>query len=524
MLRISTRDLLPAVNLPAVGSTETLRIKRRDDLIPAAIALKFRVTTTSNNSSFVQVIHDIAANVSGTPTEGFGLVGALSPIADVLETTPPLLPSGTITALQAAAQTFAAQSTTLDMEGGKYLIATLAGDTVYAGNPATSSPTATWLKAVFPALANVTDLANFDNTNSPITITDESGNPVNLATYPYRLRDGSGFAPWMIAASGAPGAAIRCTVKGTFSYTETIGSNSVTHKSVQGHTHNAQIVLTNLAPGVYETGTPGEIIPYGLAGYVFAIESIPQFEGNYTLVEPEITDQCPLGNNLNVIGSANAEWATMNACVQSIDYDLTYGRTTLTFGPPAHLGAKDLVERLRVNRGPRWYYQIGGNLVNASGNAGSQLSTNAPLHAPQPNQAANSTSVQPASLPDWNANSGAYTQGVPGITHDAAGAVAYGGLPAPNVPVIHLQTGGSGAVANFLRLVASGQIDLQLSQFNNAGDTTHGYVRIALTDLNGVAHQVFLREIPECDNISGTLTTGYRLYLCSDFYTTSIFG
>ena len=35
----------------------------------------------------------------------------------------------------------------------------------------------------------------------------------------------------------------------------------------------------------------------------------------------------------------------------------------------SHLGAADLVERLRINRGPRWYYQIGGNLTNQSASA-----------------------------------------------------------------------------------------------------------------------------------------------------------
>ena len=34
---------------------------------------------------------------------------------------------------------------------------------------------------------------------------------------------------------------------------------------------------------------------------------------------------------------------------------------------------------------------------------------------------------------------------------------------------------------------------------------------------------VMLREVPECDLIDGTPTNGFRLYLCSPFYTSTRF-
>ena len=41
MLRVSTRDQLPAVGLPFAGQAKEVKIIRRDDLIPPAIHLKF---------------------------------------------------------------------------------------------------------------------------------------------------------------------------------------------------------------------------------------------------------------------------------------------------------------------------------------------------------------------------------------------------------------------------------------------------------------------------------------------------
>ena len=133
----------------------------------------------------------------------------------------------------------------------------------------------------------------------------------------------------------------------------------------------------------YPITNPGEPIPYGLAGYVYRIESIPQYQGSFSVVEQEISDVCPIGNCLNLSGGLE-EWTGMDACVQQVDYD-DAGRTTIIFGPAQHLGNADLVERLRVNRGPRWYYLIGGDQMNRSNTSGGQaIGQNVPVAAPSP--------------------------------------------------------------------------------------------------------------------------------------------
>jgi hypothetical protein len=59
-----------------------------------------------------------------------------------------------------------------------------------------------------------------------------------------------------------------------------------------------------------------------------------------------------MGQVLNVT-AGRTEWATMRALVQTVDDDVDNGRSVIQVGPATHLGAGDLVELLRANRGRR---------------------------------------------------------------------------------------------------------------------------------------------------------------------------
>ena len=61
-----------------------------------------------------------------------------------------------------------------------------------------------------------------------------------------------------------------------------------------------------------------------------------------------------MGNSLNLSGG-RAEWATMNAQIQSITKDFGTGRTTVTIGPARFLSAGDLTQLFLVNRMRRVY-------------------------------------------------------------------------------------------------------------------------------------------------------------------------
>ncbi|HUD46113.1 MAG TPA: hypothetical protein VMR33_04750 [Candidatus Baltobacteraceae bacterium] len=504
-----------------MSQTENFRIKRRDDLIPAAIALKFRITSSNNGQSVVQVVNDIATTVGGTVMEGLGITGLLQTPANFVAANATYIAGGTQATMQDNGRTFASQTTTIDMEGSQSLSATIGSVPVDVGDPASDSNALTFWTALFPELASVTNLALYDATGAPATVVDQSNTAVDLGTYSYRLMTGQ-IAPWMVSGGGSPGVAKKCVVRAKFKYSQNSsdGSSSVANSTINYHEKTATITLTNLAGGTYGVTSAGEIVPYGLAGYIYNIESIPQYEGTFTIQETEITDQCPMGNNLNLTGGL-AEWETMNACVQSVAYNLVSGRTTLAFGPAEHLGARDFVERLRVNRGPRWYYSIGGNITNGA-NSGGQLGSYTPDQGPSPNNAVPNLNTLPSDLADWLTNNSDYTEGAPGVTHDAIGAVDYGGLGAPNVPVVHLADGSGGAINSFAHLNASGTLVLE-----DDDDEVTATIQLKISDVPdgfdwSALGAVKLREVTDCVSIEGTPTTVYRQALVSAYYTTAL--
>jgi hypothetical protein len=520
-LNVGTRDQLPSKTLPFVGNTADVKIKRRDDLIPAAVSLKFRISSSSG----VQVVNDIATTISGVDIEGLGFTGRLQTPDNFVAGNSTLIDGGTQAALQAAARTFAASMATIDMEGGQSVSATISCVGVSIGDPAgetVGNADYDFWVSLFPELADVTGLALYDAGGAPATVVDDNGGGIDLGVYQYRLVDGQ-IAPWMATTSGA-GVTKQATVKVKFKYVEKAadGSNTVNTKNVSSHEKTAKITLTNLPGGTYGFTSAGEVVPYGLAGYIYNIEKIPQYEGSLTLQEVEITDLCPMGNNLNLSGGL-AEWATMNACVQSVSYDLDKAATSLRFGPAGHLGAKDFVERLRVNRGPRWYYNIGGNLINSSGGNGA-LGSNIPKHGPSPGNAVVAINVTPSSIPDAQAHP--YVNGVPGITFDATNNATfnYGTLGAPNAPCAHYALGASGSVSSFAHLNANGVLVLQASANGSAPQIT---IQLKLADIptgfgtnSSGNYVVAIREVTDCDPSTGVKV--YRQALVSEPYTTPL--
>jgi hypothetical protein len=97
--------------------------------------------------------------------------------------------------------------------------------------------------------------------------------------------------------------------------------------------------------------TPSEPVPIGLAQVVYEGLSVLHYEGSINTTEQEVSGTVGLNNTLNLSGTNNAAWATMNAQVQEIAEDVDFGKTTLSVGPPKHLSAAQLVDWIRALRG-----------------------------------------------------------------------------------------------------------------------------------------------------------------------------
>jgi len=110
-LHIATRDQLNTKSLPLTGISVKNKIKKRSDLVPAAVHFKYKVNGTYLGQPYSVIINDVAAYISGTLVEGIGQLGALTDLTGTA------LSSGNQTALMAAAKTATAVVQTLDFQG-----------------------------------------------------------------------------------------------------------------------------------------------------------------------------------------------------------------------------------------------------------------------------------------------------------------------------------------------------------------------------------------------------------------------
>ena len=117
---------------------------------------------------------------------------------------------------------------------------------------------------------------------------------------------------------------------------------------------SVQVTATNAPTGessyeAVETFESGDPQPVGLARYLYETVAPLYHSGSLILTEPEVGGQARIGKRLYITGG-KAEWATMNAIIQSVVEDVANGVTRVTFGAPDHLGLQDLVELLKVGR------------------------------------------------------------------------------------------------------------------------------------------------------------------------------
>lgn len=135
--------------------------------------------------------------------------------------------------------------------------------------------------------------------------------------------------------------------------------------------------------------TPAETIPSGVAAAYYAAASVLHYEGEFSTIEDEVSGTHGIGEKINLTGAA-AEWATMDALIQSVDEQLGTGQTTWRFGPPAHLAVADFIEIQRVQRGRSPTYRLAERVTGVSYGNGAQVqgafqvtqSNSSPSHQP----------------------------------------------------------------------------------------------------------------------------------------------
>jgi hypothetical protein len=307
-----------------------LKIVPRYDLQTPFVHISYEQTTTINGQSW------------------------MAPAEDIFPNPPP----------SAALAQFNALRATVDLQGlsANTTTANLVCDPIIA-DPAASGATQWWLnrhpqyKPFDPTIPPDASGPPSDppDPNNPITAFElipgtlylTATNPGEaLLNLPNELRTGQ-IAPWMNFNKQR----ITITVKA-----------NITHRNgnvVANHPLTYQCMATNATSGAYANSTITqypEPVPTGLAEFLYDAAGVLQYDGQLTLQEEEVSGQLAPGDLFNLTGGNLAEWATMNAMVQTITESLDDGTTLVEFGPPKHLGAGELVDLLRVNRSRTFFY------------------------------------------------------------------------------------------------------------------------------------------------------------------------
>lgn len=82
------------------------------------------------------------------------------------------------------------------------------------------------------------------------------------------------------------------------------------------------------------------IVP-DLARRLYLARADTPYEGSLTLSAVDAGSRGYIGHSLNIYSPDRPAWSTMRAAIQGESVDLMTGETSLTFGPPEHLGPQD---------------------------------------------------------------------------------------------------------------------------------------------------------------------------------------
>jgi hypothetical protein len=209
---------------------------------------------------------------------------------------------------------------------------------------------AAWWKKKDPRLAGI-PVADLSVWAHEVEVTDDSG--AELEEVPRELLHG-GITDWM--ADGFGQTILRVAVKARASVTYTGTDAEIRKRFGAGMgilLGNHAFAATNAVTKEYKNLTgveQAEDPPGGLAAAVYAAANVIHWDASLTIKETEVSGVVAMGDKLNLTNGQTA-WATMNAMVNRVVWDIPAGVTRVTTGRPGYLGPQDLIELLRAQRG-----------------------------------------------------------------------------------------------------------------------------------------------------------------------------
>jgi hypothetical protein len=203
-----------------------------------------------------------------------------------------------------------------------------------------------------------------------VTVKDDTGATVSLATYPNELTKGP-LPAWTDKTTVWVN--IRCKASYEVYTTSAAASGTVGGLSHHKHVDEEIIIRLQVTDAITTTYTEasttieGEAVPGltgitdgigsftdGLAKSIYQSLSTLQWEGDDVRVEVEPTNQVTFANSLNLTGGL-AAWTTMNAQVRAISKNYGTGETNVSFGPSSRNNADALFKIIQFTR-PRFVW------------------------------------------------------------------------------------------------------------------------------------------------------------------------
>ncbi|MCW1926275.1 hypothetical protein OKA05_27220 [Luteolibacter arcticus] len=304
------------------GQTESVNITRRDDLKPEAVQILYLNATIIDGQTFRDWIEDIYPAPATGPRV----------ISNVIE-----LAGG-----QMQFQKQRIQTRTI---------------------PTDAEEVREWLKKKYPPIKDIPDAAfttfHTANTLIPDELDEDLPPPVNpratriereedddAEDFPRELVSGS-IEDWMRRKVGKVHIDFGITISATATAEERKLLEPI--EAMQGKTVTATNAITKVYKGITQWVAP-EAAPSGIAAAIYNSLSAYQFEGSITTVMEDVSGDRFHGCKLNITGG-KGEWATMNAMVHSVSFDIATGATTISVGPAPFLAAQDMLELRRLLRG-----------------------------------------------------------------------------------------------------------------------------------------------------------------------------
>lgn len=359
-LSVVRRAGLVAMSRQIDQFAESASITRRDDLIPGSVVLHYKRVSTVDGVDVVDVITDAAP--AGSQGLEIGAIVDTIPIGGLHASYPktkirtiPIRKGGNPTAdnlartywgtklgLKGIAKAVDAAGTIPALtfyllESGNYFDVALANPTGVNGSEPYEDPEANSSSA---EIQRSYQRRNPNGNYNPVNAQNARRIVVD-PQLPNELIEGT-VAPWM---SGVKVQKWIVTMKVAYVTVrgDRVGPKICTVRLTATNAENRE--YCQLADTV-----PGEVAPTGIAASMLSALSAPHYQGTVTTVPfAEVDGQLGPGVALNITG-ANSDWQNMGAVIQQAEEDIDKGVTTITMGPPEHLGPQDYIALLQRDR------------------------------------------------------------------------------------------------------------------------------------------------------------------------------